>query len=511
MTRPAADAPLLIAVDQGTSATKAVAVARDGSIVADASVPLAQQHPASGWVEQDPLEIAQSVVDAVERVLAQIDPARVAGLGLSSQRESALAWDLETGDPLGAMLGWQDRRTAATARGLLDAGHGERVRQITGLPIDPMFSALKLAWLLDRHDPDRTRSRAGRLAVGTVDAWLLWRLTGEHRIEAGNASRTQLLDLATADWSDELLELFGIPREVLPAVVASDAPSAPVRGIAGLPDGTRIHAVLGDSHAALYGHGVRAPGAVKTTYGTGSSVMGLLPEGADAGRGLARTLAWQIDGEARTAFEGNILATGATLVWLARLLGSTPAQVMELAAAAEPGELDLVPAFAGLGAPWWDEDARAVLVGFDLGAGAGQIARAAAESIVLQVEDVLEAADAAVGTRIELVLADGGPSANPWLMQLQADLGGRVVRPSAAAELSALGAAHLAGRAVGIWSDAELAALPRSRAEVAPQLDRASVAARRSRWLDAVARARTAPVIVPDLLPVPDPADQPAR
>lgn len=478
------DASVLIAVDQGTSSTKAVAVDEHGTVLSTTSTALGAQHPAPGWVQQDAGEILAGVRAGIDDAQKRFG-ARVAGVGLSSQRESAVVWSRRTGEALGPVLGWQDRRTAARAESL--AAHAGRVREISGLPLDPMFSALKFAHLLDEIDPDRSRSRSGEIALGTVDSWLLHSLTGEHRIEVGNASRTQLLDVKTAAWSDELLDLFGIPAETLPRVAASDEPSEVIDGTAGL----RFHAVFGDSHAALYGHGARSAGAVKVTYGTGSSIMGLEADGPGAASsGLVRTIAWKTGGEVARAFEGNILSTGATLVWLAEVLGTTPADLFALAVDAPPSSVDLVPAFSGLGAPWWDERATAVLSGFELGTSRASIARAAVESIPLQIEDVLVEADGAAG-RVDTILADGGPSSNDWLVQLQADISQRSVVRSGVAELSALGAAHLAGIGAGVWSVDDVAALPRSSDTFTPELDSDSASERRSRWLGAVSRSRS--------------------
>ncbi|MCU1475450.1 MAG: glpK [Subtercola sp.] len=603
---------VVIAIDQGTSSTKAIALDSAGRVIATASVPLEQSHPAPGWVEQDARQLLASVHQAladigsalaaaaasasdqsesaegvrgsdhgagerdhraggqdhgvggqdhgaggqdhgvggqdhgageqdhgvggqdhgageqgaraqalghreVASVSGETRPAgdrvtagdRVAALALSNQRESALIWSTVTGEPLGPVLGWQDRRTIAAAQQIAAAGFGDRVREITGLPLDPMFSALKFAWLLDEVDPDRSRSRAGEIALGTVDTFLLFALTGEHRIELGNASRTQLLDLATLDWSAELLSIFRIPREALPRIAASNEPSAPVRGVDALPPDTRFHAVLGDSHAALFGHGTREPGAVKVTLGTGSSIMGLLPSSLPVGHGtpapqavsvvpplapagLVTTVAWGAP-DARLAFEGNILSSGSTVTWLAGLFGIAPADVFALAATTPltpDAGVDLVPAFAGLGAPWWDESARAVITGFDLGAGRDQLARAAVESIVLQVEDVLSAAEANRG-RFDTIVIDGGPAANDELAQLLADLTQRRVERPSVAGLSALGAAHLAGIAAGVFTDDEVLAFDRGSTTFVPHVSAAHAAARRARWLDAVGLARS--------------------
>ncbi|WP_158437848.1 FGGY family carbohydrate kinase [Naasia lichenicola] len=489
--------PVVVAVDQGTSSTKTLVLDVHGSIVGSLSVPLGQQHPAAGWVEQD----ANEILDGVRAGLGharELFGERIAAIGISNQRESALAWDPATGRPVGPMLGWQDRRTADRARALAD--HSARVRRITGLPLDPMFSALKFGWLLDEVDPDRSRSGAGEILLGTVDSWIVWSLTGEHRIEVGNASRTQLLDIETGGWSAELLDLFGIPAASLPRVAMSDEPTAAIDGL-----DVPITAVLGDSHAALYGHGARDAGAVKVTYGTGSSIMGLeSPDARATASGLVRTIAWGTDGEIRRAFEGNILSTGATLVWLSELLDMTPGDLVELAAGSPDAAIDLVPAFAGLGAPWWDESAVAVLSGFDLGTPRAALARAAVESIPLQIEDVLTSADGS-GSRVDTILADGGPTSNDWLVQLQADLSQRTVVRSDVAELSALGAAHLAGVRAGVWTAEAVAALPRASTTFVPQLDADAARDRRARWLAAVGRARNQPA-----LSTPVPSTRPA-
>ena len=495
MDEPAGSA-VIVAVDQGTSSTKALAVDVAGNVVGWGSVAVGQQHPQPGWVEQDAVEIADSAVEAVRLAVEGIAD-RVVGVALSTQRESAVIWDRATGEPLGPVLGWQDRRTVADAHELAagGAGRAERVRAITGLPLDPMFSALKFAWLLDRVDPGRERSNRGELALGTVDSWLVHRLTGQFRIEAGNASRTALLDLATVDWSDELLELFRIPRATLPPVFASDAPTEPVTGLPMLPAGTRIHAVLGDSHAALFGHGARTPGSVKVTLGTGSSIMGLLESRGATPDGLVTTIAWS-DPAPSYAFEGNILSTGATLVWLADVLETTPADLAALAAEtdrdADPGRgVDLVPAFSGLGAPWWDDDARAIISGFDLSTTRAELARAAVESIPLQIDDVLCAAESSIGRRFDTILIDGGPAANDWLAQLLADLSQRRVQRPDVAGLSALGAAHLAGIGAGIWTAEDVLALDRNGTTFEPIMSPDRARARRERWRAAIDLART--------------------
>ncbi|MDX3798256.1 FGGY family carbohydrate kinase [Streptomyces sp. AK04-3B] len=482
--------PLLLAVDQGTSATKALLVNAAGDVVSSASAPLAAAHPRPGWVEQSAEEIWQSVRTAVSSCLEGHDPARVAGLGLSSQRESCLLWERHSGRPLGPVLGWQDRRTADACAKLLAGGTGPDIRTTTGLPLDPMFSALKAQWLLDTHDPDRVRARRGELCVGTVDSWLLWRLSGgaEHLVEVGNAARTQLLDIRTRDWDARLLELFDVPRQALPRIVASTGPFPAVSALPPLAAGTPVAAVLGDSHAALFGHGVFVPGSVKATYGTGSSVMGLVtgPEQAENSP-LCLTVAWD-DGTPAYALEGNIRSSGATLRWLAGLLRTDEAELTALAAPDSAG-VHLVPAFGGLAAPWWDNDATGLISGLTFAAGPPELARAALESVAFQVEDVVAGLDTPAG-RVTRLLVDGGPSDNAVLMQLQADVSGRtVVRPHVR-DLSALGAAHLAGRSLGIFSEQQLADLAKPGEMYRSQWSAAERHRRIEDWSGAIARAR---------------------
>ncbi|WP_432545822.1 FGGY-family carbohydrate kinase [Kineococcus sp. SYSU DK004] len=480
---------VVVALDQGTSSTKAVAVDETGAIIASHVVPVAQHVPQPGWVEQDPEELLVSLVTAAERLVVDL-PGPVVSVGLSNQRESALVWETRTGKPLGPVLGWQDRRTRDHAR-YLETLAGPRIRELSGLPVDPMFSALKFARLLDEVDPDRSQARNGDITVGTLDAWLVQRLTGERRIELGNASRTQLLNVRTGGWDDELMDIFGIPPASLPDPVPSDLPTAPVEHHGAL-DGLRIGAVLGDSHAALFAHGVRGEGRVKATYGTGSSVMGLSSGPVSPDTGLVETIAWQHRGEIVRAFEGNILSTGATLQWLAGVLGCSTAELAELAASTpDSGEVVLVPAFAGLGAPWWDETARSVITGFGLGTRRQHLARAAFESIALQVEDVLERADAVSSERVHTVLADGGPTRNDWLVQLQADLSDRQVLRADATALSVTGAAHLAGLASGLWDELAVQQLPRQRTTFSPSAVPGTPHVHRQ-WRAAVRRARAA-------------------
>jgi len=328
--------PLILAVDQGTSATKALLVDGRGEIVSHGSSPVGIAHPRPGWVEQSATEIWESVRAAVAACVQNRDTHAVAGVGFSTQRESLVVWDRATEEPLGPMLSWQDQRTRQECEVLRARDREGVVRATSGLPLDPMFSALKAQWLLDRYDPDRARSRRGELCLGTVDSWLLSRLGGEHVIEVGNAARTQLMDVRNRRWDDELLEFFRVPAAVLPTIVSSNGPFPTVRGLAPLVDGTPVGAVMGDSHAALFAHAGWRPGRVKATYGTGSSIMSLGYPVSTSSEALCLTVAWD-DGQPAYAYEGNIRSSGATLTWLAELFAMTPDAVAGAAAESSDG------------------------------------------------------------------------------------------------------------------------------------------------------------------------------
>ena len=479
--------PLILAIDQGTSATKCALIDAGGQFVARASSPLGESHPQPGWVEQDGLGIWASVQRAVAACLEQADPARVVAVGLSTQRESLLMWDTASGEPISPVISWQDQRGADLCDALRSPDTERLVRERSGLPLDPMFSAVKARWLLDRYDPGRLLARNGRVCLGTIDAWLLSHFSGEPLIEAGNASRTQLLNLQTVDWDDELLALFQVPRACLPRVVASTGPFPACRGLSPLRDGTPVHAVMGDSHAALFGHGARDPGQVKVTYGTGSSVMGLIRDPGDVQDGLCLTIGWMTDRPAYAA-EGNIRSAGSALRWMASILGIDVPALVDMGLAASSDGVVLVPGFGGLGAPWWDRDAVGLLSNLTLGSTRASLARAALDSMVFQVADVVEAIARSVG-EVREIYVDGGPTRTDGLMQMQADQLGGVIFRSAEAELSALGVAHLAGLSAGLWSASQLAALPRPRDRFAAGTIETERNQRRRHWHEAVARS----------------------
>ena len=479
--------PVMVSIDQGTTNTKAALVAATGDVLAVGSAPVGLSNPHPGWFEQDAGRVWASVTEAVAASLAaapDVDPVAVA---LSTQRESVVGWHAGTGQPVAPVIGWQDRRTASWCDGLDDPAR-LLVRQRTGLRIDAMFSAPKLRWLLDHLPPDMQTSD---VRVGTVDAWLLWKLTGgaRHLQEAGNAGRTLLYDITTLDWSPELLDLFGVPREVLPDVQGSDGEfGATAAAIEQLPAGIPILAVLADSHAALYGHGCTEVGMAKATYGTGSSVMTPVRSSASDDSKVPTTLAWVTGGAPTYALEGNILSSGATLAWASQLIsdGDVAGLVTLAEQVPDSGGVTLVPAFSGLGAPHWDREAVALLSGMTSATQRGQVARAAVESIAHQICDIVDVMEVAIG-RLDVLRADGGASASDLVMQTQADLLDRAVEVGDVAEVSAVGAAKLGWHAAGegsAWQE------PRRRRRYDPRYDESQRRQQRARWRTEVARAR---------------------
>jgi len=478
----------VLAIDQGTSSTKAIAVASDGRVLARGSAPLGLVTPRPGWVEQDPDEILASVRSAVEDLGRHVPLTSTLCLGISNQRESLVLWDRESGRPLSPVISWQDRRTVELAESL--AGASDEVQSISGLPLDPMFSALKARWLLDEYDPSRIRSSAGELVLGTVDAWLLFSMTGSVGIEAGNASRTSLVDLRTGDWSPRLLEIFDIPAQVLPPVHASMGTVGVVRDFAPIPDSVPVTGILGDSHAALFSHRGWKPGIAKATYGTGSSIMAAGATQAGVHGGLCRTIAWQLPGlPPEIAWEANILSAGATLAWLATILDCSPGELADSAADSSDGVV-IVPGFNGLGAPWWDTRAQAIVSGLSLSTGRGELARAALDSVIFQVADVIAAMRDA-GFEPSRLIADGGVSANDDLMIRQSALCDLTVAVSPVAEASALGAAHAAGLGAGVWDLVALETLPREYAEFTAPMTSEMRSSLLHEWHQALALAQS--------------------
>jgi glycerol kinase len=450
-------------------------------------------YPQPSWVEQDAEAIWQSVQRVIQEVLSTTTTPPVA-VGISNQRESVVLWERATGAALAPCVVWQCQRGNALVEALRQPGVAEDVRSRTGLTLDPMFSASKMRWLLDNTPGARRRAKQGELCLGTVDSWLLFKLTGGrvHACDMTNAARTLLFNLHTLDWDDELLRLFEIPRQTLPAVQPSTGVIGRSAACGALPAGVPIAAAIGDSHAALVGHAGFAPGAVKATYGTGSSVMTPVATPILSQRGLSTTIAWSRPGQATYALEGNIYSTGATIQWLGKLFGwqNAAATVTELAATCPASEgVYLAPAFVGLGAPWWNARARGMIYGLTLGSGAAQLARAALESIAYQIYDIFAAVQEEAGIALTTLHADGGASANPLLMQFQADLVACPVRVSTSPDVSALGAAYLAGLGVGVWnSTEELAGLHRGEQLYTPAMSASQRKELLAGWRDTLAR-----------------------
>lgn len=480
---------VVLALDEGTTNTKALLVdVATGAVVASASRPLGIRFAEAGRVEQDATQIWQSTVEAARACLALAPEASVRALSISNQRETVVCWDRVTGEPLGPALGWQDARMAPWCDDLLRGRPevADLVRTRTGLSLDPMFSAPKMKAAVEAAVAGGADPAA--IAVGTVDSWLVRRLTGHHAIEVGNASRTLLLDLQTGEWDDELVEVFGLRRAVLPEVRASDAGFG--RTVTDeLPTGVPVAAVLADSHSALYHHGCTQPGTGKATFGTGSSIMTPTAAPTAAPEGIATTVAWEVDGMVTYAREGNIIATGSALDWMAATLGAPEgvaggAFLSELAATApDAGGAAFVPAFSGLGAPYWDRRAVGVLTGVTGGTRRAHLARAALDAVAHQVADVVEAMESSGEDRIEVLRVDGGATASRLLMQTQADLLARPLHVSDAPEASALGAATLARRSLGVTV---------SSSDPGVQVDPSGADPRpaRAAWARAVARSR---------------------
>lgn len=452
----------ILALDQGTTSSRAIVFDHQGRIRSVAQKEFTQIFPQPGWVEHDPNEIWSSQAGVAAEATAKmgINGTNIKAIGITNQRETTIVWDRTTGEPIYNAIVWQDRRTASFCEQLKNDGHGDLIRSKTGLVIDAYFSGSKIRWILDNAEGARAKAEAGELAFGTVDSWLVWKFTrgNVHATDVTNASRTMLFNIRTLEWDDELLKIFGIPKSMLPEVKQSSeiygetattifASKIPIAGIAG------------DQHAALFGQMCTDNGMVKNTYGTGCfMLMNIGDNFIESKNNLLTTIAWKIRGKTQYAFEGSIFIAGAVVQWLRDGLGiiKTSAEVEQLALSVpDTGGVYFVPAFAGLGAPYWDAEARGTMVGVTRGTTSGHIARAALQSIAYQTMDVLKAMEADSGVPIAELRVDGGATANNLLMQFQADLlGCKVIRPNVV-ETTALGAAYLAGLAVGYWRDVD--------------------------------------------------------
>ncbi len=478
---------VVLAIDEGTTNSKAVFVAQTGEIISSGSAPVRIEHPRPGWVQQDPMAIWSATQKAISVCIDKVPDAQIIALGISNQRESVLIWDRTTGAPLGPVLTWQCRRTAAECEALKAAGHEQDVIARTGLPIDPLFPPTKVAWLLAHHS---TQTKG--ICVGTVDSWLIWQLSGGqvHATDRSNAARTQLFNLADGVWDSSLCDLFGVDPAYLPQVRDSAYVFGETKNVDTLPNGIPIASAIGDSHAALFGHGAFVPGDGKVTFGTGSSVMATIPDFVAPPDGLTTTIAWSLGGQSTFAFEGNILVSASVFPWAAKMLGlSDVDELMNLAGTVPSAEgVCLIPAHVGLGAPHWAPDARGLISGLSFVSEPAHVARAAAESMAQQVADIFDVIQRS-GKSIGRLSVDGGPSENPFLMQMAADLLAHPVTPCKNSETSAIGAAYLAGLATGFWKTLdELTGLISHGDCLTPEISDKERQALRALWKDAVAR-----------------------
>jgi glycerol kinase len=487
----------ILALDQGTTSSRAMIIDVTGNVHSMAQRPFRQIFPQPGWVEHDPVEIWSSQIGTAAEALAGagMSAKDIAAIGITNQRETTVLWDRKTSEPIHNAIVWQDRRTAEYCDKLRADGHAGMIQAKTGLLPDAYFSGSKLRWLLENVPGARERANRGELAFGTVDSWLIWKLTdgARHVTDATNASRTMLFNIHTLQWDEELLALLEIPRSVLPEVVPSSGECARASSVL---EGVPIAGIAGDQQAALFGQMCTKPGMVKCTFGTGAfMLMQMGSQAPQSKHQLLTTIAWSLNGKVEYALEGSMLMAGAVVQWLRDELQIIRASAdIEALASSVPdtGGVVLVPAFSGLGAPHWDQHARGALLGMTRGTSKAHIARAALEGIALQVTDVLESMQADSGVSLSELRVDGGASANNMLMQLQADLlGVRVLRPKNA-ESTALGAAYLAGLGVGYWSDIETLAKQWETDRIfEPQMDDSARDKIRARWKRAVDRSRS--------------------
>ena len=487
----------VLALDQGTTSSRALLFDQEGAVRAAAQQEFEQIFPHPGWVEHNPKQIASSQIAVAVEALAKVGAksSDVAAIGIANQRETTIVWNRGTGEPVYNAIVWQDRRTADFCERLRSEGHGPLIQQRTGLLIDAYFSASKISWILDNVSGARRAAEAGKLAFGTVDSWLLWQLTAGkiHATDASNASRTVLFNIHTGAWDRELLDLFRIPLSMMPEARSSSEIYGEVTGAKGL-QGIALAGIAGDQQAALFGQRCIRPGLTKNTYGTGCFMLQNTGQRAvPSSNRLVTTVAWKIKDVTEYALEGSVFVGGAVVQWLRDGLGliRRSEEVEALAKSApDNGGVFFVPAFVGLGAPHWDSYARGSIFGLTRGSTAGHMARAALESIAYQVADLLDAMRRDSGASVPELRVDGGAAANDCLMQFQSDiLGAPVVRP-AVTETTALGAAYLAGLAVGYWKRGLDAATGTNNRRFEPQMPASQARQLRNRWNEAVSRSK---------------------
>ena len=464
--------PIILAIDQGSGSTKALAIDIKGNVLAQAEVKIATTFPQTGWVEQDPEEIWQSVITASNEIT---ELHRISAVGLSIQRESVLLWDRNTGKALTNVITWQDRRASDLAE--KQGKNATQVKVVSGLELDPMFSALKAQWLFENNTFE-----SADICIGTIDSWIAFKLGAGHIVEVGSASRTQLLDIQSGQWSPDLLSIFKIDQSQLPRVCASDEKHICTNMQSlGLTNEVPLSGIIGDSHAALFAHQGWKAGNFKATFGTGTSLMGLT-------KSKPQTIGWQVNNEITRAAEANILSTGSTLVWLAELLNTTPDELAKLAPESRQ-QVEIVPAFSGLGAPWWDREATGIIAGLTRGSSRADLAAAALRSTAAQINDVLEDF-AKSNIKIETLYADGGGARNKYLMQMLADLSGKKIKSSQLLELSAFGAAMVATLGAGLATLTDIEKIELKYDEYLPNLSESERQKRLKTWRKALAASR---------------------
>ncbi|HFP9390181.1 TPA: FGGY family carbohydrate kinase [Raoultella planticola] len=472
----------IIALDEGTTNAKAVVLDGHGNVIVKFSQPLAIQTPRDGWVEQSGEALVEASLEVIANAIDHVGAENVAALAISNQRETAIGWYRQSGKPINAAITWQCTRSAGFCEALRRDRKESQIKSTTGLPIAPLFSASKMRWLLESLPEGRAMAERGEICLGTIDSWLLWNLTqgAAFRCDYSNAARTQLLNLHTGQWDDEMLALFQIPRAALPEIKPSSGLFGYTRGLAAIPDGIPVMAMVGDSHAALFGHALGELGCVKATYGTGSSVMAPVKSAQCDIAALATTIAWHAGDSIIYGLEGNIPHTGDAVAWMADSTGLSELSERELAHELNtlPASVDstlgvyFVPALTGLGAPWWDDSARGVICGLSRGVKRAHLIRAALESITYQIADVVVAMRQHDDFHLTALMVDGGPTKNDWLMQYQADLLGCPVMRSDVPELSAIGAALLARKAIHPGTLTDLSAFLTEHSEFRPDMAR---------------------------------------
>lgn len=449
----------ILSIDQGTSNTKGLVIDINGSVKAQSSFPVSINYPKPGWAEQDPIEMWESIQKVIEGCLSQTDGSNILAIAITNQRESILLWDRKTGEPVGPCLLWGDTRTGEFLDELKAQGLESIIKNSTGLMINTLFSASKARWLIKNADNGSKRAKCGELCLGTVDSWILWNLTeGKvHASDVSNSSRTQLFNIKNLKWDDRMLEIFEIPSAVLAEVNQSNAIHGKIVQSGKLPKNTPVACLVGDSHASLFGHKIFEPGYVKTTHGTASSLITPIKKVIISDIGVTTTIAWMLNNQVLYAMEGVLPTTGSAAQWVCNILELDKLSDLEKLAASVPDTegVYLVPAFSGLGAPYWDYNATGLISGLTGSTKRAQLARAVEESIAYQVRDLWEALKKETGTDFKALLADGGPAKDNFLMQFQADIIGNTVYRNTSPDLSAMGAAYMAGLGIGFWSSLE--------------------------------------------------------